>query len=128
MKGEHAGEEKSGCLGLIWRFVRMLVAMMQTVLAYTPGSALWQQRVVKLRPHQHSAADTYCVYQIVKSVGGGAIPVGSLVCVYCPPGTTTCSIGNRDWIEVAPGIQYQVMVVPQVGGGCGRCPSSYTYE
>jgi hypothetical protein len=83
----------------------------------------------KVKPHQHVMGDTYCTYEVTASNGGGAIPVGSIVCIYCPdPFAARCDPNFT--MEPADGITYDLK---KISNTCSDCPQNtidrgWTYE
>jgi hypothetical protein len=79
----------------------------------------------KVAPHQPGPADTYCVYTVKAVRGGGAIPVGGTVCLYCPPPVkNTCP--GKITIKPAEGVEYDLTTT---GRTCVSCPAGgQTYE
>lgn len=78
----------------------------------------------EVRPHEPMSGDLYCVYTVTASRGGGAIPVGGTICIYCPPPpANTCK--QKRTITPAPGIEYDLSTTNRT---CVSCPSQHTYE
>jgi hypothetical protein len=78
----------------------------------------------QVRPHEPVPGDLYCVYTVTASRGGGAIPVGGTICIYCPPPpANTCK--QKRTITPAPGIEYDLSTTNR---SCLSCPSKHTYE
>ncbi len=79
----------------------------------------------EVKPHQPGATDVYCVYTVTASRGGGAIPVGGTICLFCPPPPkNTCS--QKMTISPAKGIEYDLTTS---GRTCVTCPAGgSTYE
>lgn len=75
-------------------------------------------------PHEDKTGDTYCLYKITASKGGGAIPVGSTFCLYCVPGKPPRCKATRT-VSPAKGLEYDLV---SLGATCTSCPSKYTYE
>jgi hypothetical protein len=78
-----------------------------------------------VKPHEPGATDVYCVYTVTASRGGGAIPVGGTICLYCtPPPKNTCK--QQRTISPAPGIEYDLTTTVR---NCTSCPAGgHTYE
>ena len=81
--------------------------------------------VDEVKPHEPGPGDLYCVYKVTASRGGGAIPVGGTICIYCPPPVkNTCKFKRT--ISPAPGIEYDIATTNRV---CISCPAKgKTYE
>jgi hypothetical protein len=74
----------------------------------------------KVKPHPHVQGDTYCTYEVTAANGGGAIPVGSIVCLYCPdPFVARCDPNFT--MEPAPGITYDLK---KISNTCSDCPQT----
>ena len=89
-------------------------------------SLCWLSACVEdIRPHQPAAGDTYCVYKVTKSKGGGAIPVGGIICIYCKPGGPQDCKKTRK-VSPAKGMEYDLV---NLDNSCTDCrEGGKTYE
>ena len=84
-----------------------------------------QCRTTAVVPRQPAAGDTYCIYKVTAARGGGAIPVNSQLCIYCPPPATKRCAATLT-IRVADGIEYDLT---NVSNTCVTCPAGVqTYQ
>lgn len=80
--------------------------------------------VTAVTPRQPAASDTWCVYTVKAARGGGAIAVGSSMCIYCPPGTSRCPATLT--VRPAEGIEYDLT---NTSITCTTpCPGAQTYQ
>ncbi len=71
-------------------------------------------------PHQDATGDVYCVYKVTAARGGGAIPLNGQLCILCPPADVGKPCKATKTIQVAEGIEYDLVAV---GSTCTSCPA-----
>ncbi len=72
----------------------------------------------KVRPHEHKAGDLYCKYEVTAKTGGGAIPIGSKICIYCEDPAFNASCDKSFTMEVAKGMTYKLK---KLSNSCEEC-------
>jgi len=98
--------------------IEKLVVIVVPLLSFTACSSLTE---VEIQPREAQRGDLWCQYEVTGVSGGGAIPVGSVLCVLCPdPGTLRCASYAQSSLVPAEGIQYTVDLQAR---SCGSCPS-----
>ena len=109
------------------KLLKLSFILVLTCLFVLPSSYSCRRKaraVVKtVKPYQDMPGDAYCTYTVTASRGGGAIPVGGTVCLYCTPMTTTTCPGTIT-ISPADGVEYDLAGV----GSCVSCPNTNTYK
>jgi len=110
------------------KHISMLVPAVFSLLFLTACDTLTD---VEIKPHEPLRGDLWCQYKVTGVSGGGAISIGSTLCVICPDrGTLRCPSYAQSSLVPAEGVKYTVELEAR---DCGSCPratqdNGWTYE